>query len=91
MSSCRGFKHFHNRCDLPHVEDGGLFDGHGVAFIGFGFHARASFCATEICSEVIRMASSSRQPQTFLRSLLLACTIYNIGLDEVCRAREGTR
>jgi len=37
------------------------------------------------------MASSSRQPQTFLRSLLLACTIYNIGLDEVCRAREGTR
>ena len=28
MSSCRGFKHFHERGDLPHIGEGGSPDGH---------------------------------------------------------------
>src|SRR5438094_8560228 len=48
------FRHFHDGGNLPHVGDGGLFDGHAVEFGAvvahwpFGVHSRANFCASAI-------------------------------------------
>jgi hypothetical protein len=56
----------YNVRDLPHVGDGGCLDGHAVAYgplvvhLAFGFHSRASCCASAIWAGVIRPATSSR-------------------------------
>jgi len=48
------FRYFHDGGNLPHVGDGGFFDGHAVAFGAvvahwpFGVHSRANFCASGI-------------------------------------------
>ena len=60
------FQQFDNRRNLSHVGDGRLFDGHAVAFgalvahLDFGFHSRASCCASAIWAGVMRSATSSR-------------------------------
>jgi hypothetical protein len=45
-------------CTLPHVGDGRSFDRHAFTFrtlvfyLSFGFHSRASFCASAISAGV---------------------------------------
>ena len=36
------FKYFYNRCHLPHVGNGGLFEGHGFTLGAIVTHGRLS-------------------------------------------------
>ena len=77
------FEHFHNRGNFLHVGDGRFLDGHGVTFgtlvvyLPFGFHSRASCCASAIWSEVICLASASRSLSA-ISSPLTPARLYHL-------------
>ena len=77
------FQQSGNRGNLPPVGDRRFFEGHAVAFgallahFPFGFHARASFCASAIWAGVICLASASRSSAAGL-SPFTAARLYHL-------------